>query len=307
MICGPTLVNGREGLRQLLRERAGMIEHGLRLLQEDLDCGQGRAIDGVGRDAVGRAVLVLVGDAGDCGLPARVLQAQAFCLRNAEALERALPELGIAFVPFRILVIGQAFDRFVLDALEGLRVPELTVCELEPFRIGGQDKIAVRMLCGGTASGELDAGAEAGLRARWSELLSLLTRLDPAVRVVGDRFARRAALRGRNLCEFWCADGQLFGVVPGAAPRPLRGSVDLRAFGDAVLRRYLELNEHPMESGNGPARSGPVPAENRGSGPELRSRTLDALRQSLQATRLTHEEYSALGGPTAEATVPKGS
>jgi hypothetical protein len=302
MICGPPQAGGREGLLHLLRNRAGTIEHGLRLLQEDLDCGAG--VDGICRDALGRAVLVLLAD-GDAGLPACVLQAHAFWTRNAQALERALPELGIAFAPFRILVLGHMFDRLMLEALDRLRVPELSVCELEPFRIGGQDHVAVRMLLGGSVSPELDNSADPALRARWSELLSLLARLDPAVRVVGDRYARRAALRGRNLCEFWCADGQLVGVVPGTAPRPLRGPSELRAFGDAVLRRYLELGAgSQMEMNAGAAARGPAATE-RGPGPELRSRTLESLRQSLQATRLTHEEYSALDGPAPEAAVPK--
>src|ERR1051325_8382793 len=93
MICGPPQAGGREGLLHLLRNRAGTIEHGLRLLQEDLDCGSLRAgVDGICRDALGRAVLVLLSDAEDQGLPARMLQAHAFWTRNGEALERALPE-----------------------------------------------------------------------------------------------------------------------------------------------------------------------------------------------------------------------
>jgi hypothetical protein len=303
MICGPAQ-SGRDALIQLLRNRAGMVEHGLRLMQEELDCGHGSSVDGICRDALGRAVLVLLEDP-ESSLPGRVLQAHGFWTRNADALERALPELGIAFTPFRILVLGQRFDRVALEALERLRLPELSVCELEPFRIGGQDRIAVRLLVGGSVSPELDAGAEPGLRARWSELLALLARLDPAVRVLGDRYSRRAALRGRNLCEFWCADGQLVGVVPGTAPRALPGAAEVRTFGDAVLRRYLELHEGRGIEGTAPAR-GPMSADNRGPVPELRSRTLESLRQTLMGTRLTQEEYSALGGPTAEAAVPKG-
>ncbi len=316
MICGPMHPFGRDGLRQLLRERSGAIEHGLRLLHEDLDCSRGALppVDGICRDAVGRAVLVLLAGDDDATLPARVLQARAFCARNGAALERAMPELGVGFATFRLLVVGQSLDADTLAMLASLRLPQLEVCEVEPFRLGGQERLAVRLMNGavgadgggegGGAAPALDAGIEGELRDRWSELVDLIGRLDPTVRLVGDRFARRASLRGRNLCEFWCHDGRLVAVVPGHAPRTLLTAAELRGFSDVVLRRYLEI----VEGGEAdlPAsapKSAPQPASGRGV-VGLRGVTLESLRHSLQGSRLTREEYSALGGSAAEGGEP---
>lgn len=299
MICGPMHSPGPDNLRRWLRERTGAVEHGIRWVLEDLDCfgGSLSPVDSVGRDAIGRAVLLLVAQDGDQALPARVLALQAFCARNAAALEAAMPEVGASFAAFRILVVGLGFDRRLLEALERLALPELEIYEIESFRVGGQERCAVRVLRAPAAAG-WDA-ADPSLRQLWHGIGKLLRSLDPTVRVAGDPFCQRATLRGALLCEYWCADGRLTGVVPGLAPQAIGSEADLRVFGDRVLRRFLDRSD-----GGADAASGRAPAdhderaagEGRRLGGGVRGITLESLRQSLQSSRLSGAEHSALGG-----------
>jgi len=59
MISGPVIPWTREGLwGQILKDPA-LIEHGLRVVAQDLGLRDGCTVDGVARDAGGRTVLLL--------------------------------------------------------------------------------------------------------------------------------------------------------------------------------------------------------------------------------------------------------
>ena len=92
-----------------------MIEHGLRLLQEDLDCGPGTraAVDGVCRDAVGRAVLVLLADG-----PDPILREVAAALKTPEQREAAFSScIAIVATDGKITPSEQRFLRTLREVL----------------------------------------------------------------------------------------------------------------------------------------------------------------------------------------------
>jgi len=326
----------REGLWQFICQRTVLFERGLRVVAENLDLGTGDlgTVDGLLRDAAGGAVLVFATDESDAVLPARVFAAYSFWQRNRESLPRALPEAELRGpCGCRRLVVGARLSPEVVQALQRLGVEGLDVIEIEPFQVAGRERLAMRRLlvdgdAFGSSDGEADVGLELGDpqepddpagdslglthgvlhatlddalgdsdRLVFAEMARLLTRLDPQIRIDGDRFSRRALFRGVSLCEYRYADDRVQGSVPGQAPTQLGGRVDVRAFGDQVMRRYLELR------GESRAPNGAAADESR-SGPELRGssprKPLDVLRASVSQQRLSSEEHQALDEPVTE-------
>ncbi|MCR9247785.1 MAG: hypothetical protein NXI31_22385 [bacterium] len=151
MMRAPILLQSRERLWPVVRERLDAIELGLELVLDGLDCSHGQHgfVDGLARDGAGAPVLVLLAVEGDPLLLPRVMSAAEFLARNEQALVHAVPEGNYCRgAVARILVIGTEAANAELAALQrlGLRergLPGLELCRLEPFRLAGTERFAV--------------------------------------------------------------------------------------------------------------------------------------------------------------------
>lgn len=326
MIRSPVQPTSREELWQWVRQRPDSIERGLRVVAERVDLSGGALgpAEALLRDAQGGAVLLLVGVGADPLLVARVLASHAFLVRNAVALVRALPEAELRGGDrFRMIVLGDRLDLQLVGQLQRLALPELQILLAEAFEVAGQERLVLRDAGVASPRGSLPADAVPdSARQQWDRIVALLQRLDPGVQLDGDRFSRRASLRGRSLCEFWIADDQVVAApVPGDA-RVLASATDLRCFGDQVLRRYLAIvgGMPAAESRNGPAGRAAVHAQPSqdavapqsdsgchgdvgGQGRLLEG--IEALRVGASASRLLREEYAALA--QRNPAMPKSS
>jgi len=315
MIRGPVLPQLRDSLWSLVSRRLDAIERGLTLVVEGLDCSSGQLglVDGLARDAMGGPVLVLLAVDGDALLSARVLSACEFLTRVGDSLVTAVPEANFCGgIGGRVLLVGTEASASSLELLRRLPLPAFQVCRLEPFRLAGTERFAVRWLSAeGTASSPRMAVAPTPEfnvpkeRSRdWATLRSLCERIDPGVRIDGDRFWRRITWSGRLLGEVWSVEGELRAVTADGMQSTLSGAGEIRAFADQLMRQYMQYmkvagvasgNASPEEAGAAKSRE----ARHRGaSGARSGSGKAgdESLRSSLAAARLSPEEYSALGG-----------
>jgi len=319
MIRGPVLPQLRASVWAQMAGRLDSIERGLTLVLEGVDCsgGQFGQVEGLARDAMGAAVLVLVAVDGDGLLTARTHAACEFLDRIGDSLPRAVPEANlVAGARNRVLVIGTDAGAGSLDLLCRLPLPGLEVCRLESFRIAGSERLAVRWLDadGGHRSATAPAPRAPDFevpnrcRLAWDELRVLCERIDPGVAFDGDRFSRRATWQGRLLGRIEIDAGELCGFDVQGERHPMRGSAEVRRFVDRLLRRYSYL------AGLGPAcdgeRGGPKAGAHEeaadalaAGNPGARTGRGGNLRSTL-STRLSDEEYSALGAPTSAAAGP---
>ncbi|MCB9879874.1 MAG: hypothetical protein H6835_19965 [Planctomycetes bacterium] len=324
----------RERLWALVSTRLDRVESGLRLVLEGLDCSDGQLglVDGLARDAMGGPVLVLLATEGDALLPARVLAAGSFVARVRDALVRAVPEARFCpGVSGRVLVVGTEASGAALTQVASLPVPALQVCALEPFRVAGSERFAVRWLAVGAQHASVDgAGVSmapaAGLPASqefvvpaqavelWQRLCSICERISPGMQVHGDRFSRFITCNGALLGEVRTVDGGLLGSAATGVARELRDPRDVRWFGDQLLRAWarhagLELDAEASnkESTSHDAGSGPVVARSTATRHAANGRDSspagESLRSSLEASRLSSDEYSALGAPPSSGGV----
>jgi hypothetical protein len=297
--------------------RLDSIERGLTLVLEGVDCsgGQFGLVEGLARDAMGAAVLVLVAVDGDGLLTARTHAACEFLARIGGSLPQAVPEANlVAGAHNRVLVLGTDAGAGSLDLLCRLPLPGLEVCRLESFRIAGSERLAVRWLDadGGNRSAATPAARAPDFevpnrcRLAWDELRQLCERIDPGVAFDGDRFSRRATWQGRLLGRIEIDAGELCGFDVHGERHAMRGSAEVRRFVDRLLRRYSYLaglesacdgERRAPAAGADEVAADPSPAAgNKGS----RTGRGGNLRSTL-STRLSDEEYSALGAPTSEA------
>lgn len=311
MIRGPVLPQLRDSLWSLVSRRLDAIERGLTLVVEGLDCSGGQLgqVDGLARDAMGGPVLVLLAVDGDALLSARVLSACEFLTRVGDSLVTAVPEANFCGgIGGRVLLVGTEASATSLELLRRLPLPAFQVCRLEPFRLAGTERFAVRWLSAdGTASAPRSAVAPtpefnvSRERSRdWATLRSLCERIDPGVRIDGDRFWRRITWSGRLLGEVWSVEGELRAVTADGVQSTLSGAGEIRAFADQLMRQYMKVAG--VASGNASPEEGATrsrDARHRGaSGGRSGSGKAgdESLRSSLAAARLSPEEYSALGG-----------
>jgi len=321
MIRGPLLPQARAGVWATLAEQLGRIERGLELLLEGVDCSSGQfgLVEGLARDAMGAPVLLLVAVDGDGLLPARAHAACEFLARVGASLPAAVPEASlVSGVPGRVLVIGTDSGAGSLDLLCRLPLPGLEVCRVETFRIAGTDRLTVRWLdvegaasramVGGGVACARDFEVPASCRPVWNELQALCDRIDPGIAWSGDRFSRRVTWHGRVLAHLVVADGGLWGLDPdgvaagGAARHPLRAMEDVRRWLDGVLRRYARLAGLAGPRSIATAADEPVARASCSQADMAAApapRQEESLRTTLSTTRLSAEEYTALGGPTA--------
>jgi hypothetical protein len=309
MIRSPVHPQLRSASWHQLVDVLDVIERGLTLVLEGIDCGSGQfgLVDGLARDASGAPVLVLAAVDGDGQLAARVHAACEFLSRGGDSLATALPEANLCpGARGRVFVVGIASGDASLQLLRRLPLPGLYVCRVESFRVGGTERFSVQWLGADEAETSNQRQREARSsttfevaverRAAWESLRKLCERIDPAVRLDGDRFSRRVTWHGGLLGQVVSADGELCGVDADGTRRVLADARDVRCFVDAMLRRCARFAG--IAFGAAGARNG---AATIGEGDTLRQPRGGSLRASLSAARLSQEEYSALGGPTAVA------
>lgn len=322
MIRGPVLPNARERLWALVASRLGIVEHGLQLVESSLDCSHGQLgnVEGLARDAAGAPVLVLLALDGDQLLTSRVVAAIDFLERVGGALASAVPEGRFVLGERgRVLVIASDDSLATVAALRRIVSPCLQVCVLEPFRLAGEERFAVRWILtsatlpGGGSVGPVEFEVQEAQRPIWAAVQRLCQRLDPEVQVGGDRFGRRITWRGHLLGELAVGDDGLSAGTPGEAPALLTAGSEVRLFGDRLVRGYLAARAAASTaepSRARPAAPGPRPLPRAGARPSSSSVAAPAtgsLRSALAATRLSPEEYSALGGPAHEAAPAGGT
>lgn len=308
MIRGPVLPQAREALWALVAGRLGQIERGLSLVLEGFDCagGQFGLIEGLARDAAGVPVLVMLAVDGDPLLVPRLLSAVDFLGRVAGGLADAVPEAQFAHgAAGRLLVVGTDASQAALAQLQRLPVEGITLCRLEPFRIAGSERFAVRYLADSSSAQEDQAGVPSfavsdEVEAVWRQCRDSCLRIDAGVRIDGDRHWRRISWRGRPLGEVQQVDGGLRAAAEGF-DRVLFGPADVRAFVDHLLRTQIALaglvrtDDGPvLGGGEGATRSAPSPRS-------MARRGGESLRATVAAAALSTEEYSALGGPASAA------
>ena len=329
MIRGPVLPQLREGLWTLVANHLDAIENGLALVLPELDCSDGQLgpIEGLARDASGAPVFVLLAVEGDALLAARALSALDFKDRVGDALTTAIPEGSFrAGAPGRVIVIGTGTASSGLDSLVRLGLAGLDLCRLEPFRIAGTERFAVRWLgngghsSGGHSNGDHSlAGAPAPLRAvssgtgpefqvedaqkdHWESILRLCKRLDAGVGIDGDRFWRRITWQGRFLGQVVSSDGVLQAIDGDGTRRSLLTAADVRVFCDMLVRRYAVFAGLVSSTGRTMATAPTASVANvrdevvAGGGRGAKPPAGDSLRSSMAQARLSPEEYSALGG-----------
>ncbi len=318
MIRGPVLPQLRDALWAVVAGELGVIERGLTLVLQGVDCSAGQLglVDGLARDASAAPVLVLLAVDGDAQLAARAFAAVDFLHRVGDALARAVPEASLCpTAPGRVLVVGTDVSAGVLDQVSRIAVPGLWVCRLEPFRIGSVERFAVRWLASergaaGVASPAAVAPpfvAPAAHHETVERLLALCARIDAGVRVDGDRYWRRITWCGRLLGDLRIVDGALHGGIAGETPRVLGTPREHRAFADRLLRRYLQaagLSTTPSPDEDATAAPGRETTASRHAVPGWSGSPRasgDGLRSALAAARLSPEEYSALGDPASAA------
>lgn len=330
----------RDSLWELVSKRLDRIESGLELVLESFECGDPAlgVVEGVARDAAGGPVLVFLAIEGDSLLTARALAAERFLERVGAALPEAMPEANFSHGRRgRLLVVGTEGSASLLEQLCELPLRGLDACSLEPFRVGGEERLAVRWLSrGGVRPRGDDAAAAEGPdfcapRAHtdvWAELKRLCRNIDPDVVVAGDRFSRRITWSGYLLGEVQTSDGVVLGRSATGLVLRLQGPRDVRRFGDQLLRAFarrarLDLSARPAAGRRAPGdpvrgaseRAEVRPATGRPAAEEPRhprqgapAPAGESLRSSLAASRLTPEEHSALGEPVASTdSLPESS
>ncbi len=316
MIRGPVLPQARDALWGLVAGRLDAIERGMTIVTEGFECAGGQlgAVDALARDAAGAPVLLLLATDGDVLLPARALGAAAFLERVGDALSSAVPEAS--FCPGtrgRVVVIATDTAAAAIDALARAPIAGLQLCRLEPFRVGGSERFAVRWLATAAATAVAAAGPTAAAVPPfavpdhavplWDTVQALCSRIDAGIRVDGDRYRRRITWNGQTLAEVEVTDARLRAILPDGGVRTLTVPSDVRCFVDAVLRGYarhaglcIEGREDPLAAPPASSAAPRVAVPARGTATRAAG---DSLRSVLASARLTPEEYSALGVPTS--------
>ncbi|MBM3962968.1 MAG: hypothetical protein FJ306_13865 [Planctomycetes bacterium] len=317
----------RDALWSFVSGRLHAIQPGLTLVFDGFDCADGElgAIEGLARDADGAPVLVLLARDGDPLLAQRALAAAAFLERVGDGLALAIPEGGFrSGLTGRALVVAVAGAAAALRPLVRQTSASLQVCALEPFRVAGKERFAVRWLDDGArapatapfatetgaaesiaaemgaAAAAVTAAPAAGptpahVQALWSRLEELCLRIDQGIRIDAADDRRRITWNGQTLAEVRADANALRGTLPDGSECALSAPADVGAFSNRLLRGYSRLAglvfaKRSAAGGDEDAAALRAPAARTG---------LDGLRAAAAAAQLTQQEHSALGAPTS--------
>lgn len=330
MMRAAVLPQSRERLWGVVASRLDVIESGLELVLEGFDCSRGQhgLLDGLARDCTGAPVLIALAVSGDVMLVPRIVSATEFLERVGDGLATAVPEGSFCSgATPRVLVITTEVVGSNIPMLLRLGLPALEVCRLEPFRLAGSERFAVRWIESVPAINASAACAPVGdvpvsnqvigneqfvdslsgdQGDYWEAIARLCERLDPGVRIDGDRFRRRITWHGRSLGQALNVEGALRAIAADGSEHAILSKADVRAFGDLLVRQYAELaglrikptaNTHP--DGEPAAKARPTRSDRLGSGPPKE----DSLRSAMADALLSPEEFAALAGP-ADPSAP---
>jgi len=306
MISGPTIPRTPDGVRGLIHRHLGVAEHGLALVVEDLELGEGCTVDALARDAAGAPMLVFGSIPAEArNLPARVLGAYTWFQSHGRFLVREYTKQGLdPQARVRLLVLGLDFLADTLRDLESLALAELQVHQFCSFSVGGELRVGATRLLGGEGRerGEADdpstmfqvpSGVPPGPAAdRCACFLDLVRRMDPRLTACGDRFSRQFHLGGRHLAELAVADGTPR-VRLGDGEHALDTMEDCLTVVDRLVRQLLTA-EVPPQKGPHPGPAGPV---DRLQGLDEGRFSLEPIRQTVAAATISPDEYSALEDP----------
>lgn len=253
MIRGPVLPKMRDSLWSLVSTRLDRLESGLTLALEPFECGDKALgpVDGLARDAVGGPVLVMLAVEGDELLPSRALAASQFLQRVGSAMAQAVPEASLADgVEGRLIVVGTAGSAALVEQVVALQLDGVMACTLEPFRVAGSERFAVRWMCDraqidatrapDTATVSDDFVVPEGRHELWTELRQLSASIDPSVKVGGDRFSRQIVWNGHLLGTVRTTQGDLVARAATGVVVGLHDRRDVRRFGDQMLRAFAD-------------------------------------------------------------------
>lgn len=339
MMRGPVLPQSRDALWALVSGRLDVIERGLTVVFEGFDCADGHlgGIEGLARDAEGAPVLVVLARPDDPLLVPRALDAVSFLARVGDALAAAIPEAGFGSgVAGRVLVVAADGTASLCEPLLRHASARLQICALEPFRVAGSERFAVRWLADArraapavepiavpvaaapiAASSAVAAPApvlaavaapsQAQVQALWANLKELCLRIDQGIRIDDDSERRRISWNGQHLAEVRETGGALHGVLSDGSSCALAAPADVGAFSNRVLRSYSQLAGIVIQkrAAATPSRDNDTyPAASRlaatGLGKPPRA-SAEGLRAAAAAARLSPEEHSALGGLASSA------
>lgn len=266
MICGPFVPNTLASLRELIVQEAGRVEHGLRVLAEDLVLGQQGEVDALACDASGAAVLMFAAaPESNAGLSARVLMAHRWLKDNVAWLAEEVGDSGLrAELPPRIFVLGLEVLADTLVELRALGVPGLTVLQFCTFSLGRSQRVGVTVLHDAQQDARDLASASAGTdpfrvpngvvdptnRVVAARFLDLLRKVDPRMTSTGDRFSRRLFLGGCLVAELAMTEGRLSVSFPPVDESGQEDALELThdsclSIVDLVLRMVLFLEVGP--------------------------------------------------------------
>jgi hypothetical protein len=261
------------------------------LVAEALECGVHGHVDALARDALGAPVLVVVANAADPAFVGRAIDAADFLARVGRRMGTVVPEGEFSSGGGRVFAIGGSESVAHLELLARLPVAALWVGRLERFRLGGSERLVVdwlsrggeRALPEGVPVGAAeDLVVAPGQEPVWQSLRSSLLKIDPGLRVDGDRFLARITVLGRRLGEVECDEAGLVASAGDGQRHRIDSPHAIRHFVDLVLRRYLSADK---------ARGG---WHRRDAGADEVGPT--SIRSALEAARLTAEEQAALEG-----------
>ena len=335
MIRGPVLPTMRDSLWSLVSTRLDRLESGLTLALESFECGDAAlgSVDGLARDAMGGPVLVMLAVQGDTLLASRALAASQFLQRVGASMAQAVPEASLADgVAGRLIVVGTEGSAALVEQVVALKLHGVLACTLEPFRVAGSERFAVRWMSDrATAAADVTCSQEAatvrddfvvpdGRRELWSELRQLSVSIDPAVKFAGDRFSRQVIWNGHLLGTVRTTQGTLVGYAATGVVTDLHDSRDVRRFGDQMLRTFatcarlgVEPDADDRASHERSATAGGAPSGRLNTDSEAPARLAAAdgdaggedvvasLRSSIAAAGLSAQERDLRADPAARA------
>jgi hypothetical protein len=267
-------------------------------------------------ERVGDGLIRSVPEANFCpGVAGRVLVVGSESAADAMRQVCALPIYGLhacMLEPFRVA----ESERFAVRWLPTQATAEVAVAALaapvDEGVMGQSPKAAVDQ----GAVQATDFVVPPACVELWDKLRSIAEKIDRSVVVYGDRFSRSFTWNGCLLGEVRAIGGSLIATSAAGDVRDLRDMRDVCRFGDRLLRAFvqhaqLDLGRGMSTKGNpSNGRSGAPSGGENDRFPAARHAALgdrshpssgETLRDSMAASTLSPEEYTALGDSASVA------